>query len=721
MFSEIQFIKSDIPFDKDKFDYAPMFRKVFSIDKKIEKAEIFVCGLGYAYYYINGKIITEDLFTAPVSNYCKTLWYNRYDVTELLNEGENVLAVMCGNGWFNEGIKTSWDFDQAPWRDNPKFILKLNINDETVLTSDSSWKYTLESPVIYNQLRSGEHFDSRLYDENWKSLDFDDSSWGFAKEDDTPPTGTFRECLCEPIRECEVYKTKEIIKVSEDKYVFDLGQNMSGYIRLRTNQPAGDVIKIRYAEQINEDYSRNLNEMEQHYKYSLFQTDEFICCGREFVWSPKFAYHGFRYIELEGIKNPTPETVEGIFVHQDIKRRSEFECSNEKLNRLFQAGIMATWSNLFYAPTDCPTREKLGWANDAQASTEQMFVNFEIEKLFEKWIVDIYDSQLESGALPGIIPTQGSWGYEWGNGPVSEGILFEIPYRMYLHTGDDTLLKKSMPYFKKYFEYLESQMSEDGSISYGLNDWAAPLEDDRLCAEFVNAVLRVKFLRIAQLAAEKCNESADEYKKEELNEIARIKRMYINSDGTCNIDKQSSVAMLIYYDIYDELEPLAKQLANTIERRNYHHNCGMVGLRRLYIALNKCGLQEYAYKIITSSGFPSYMDWLDGDATTLWEYWDLTYSKNHHMYSDFMSWMMKTIVGITTDYSEKGNEKIEINPYIFNDLEYAKGSINTKLGKVSVEWKKHDDRTDIKAVIPTGVKAYYKGELLNSGLNELTV
>lgn len=211
-----------------------------------------------------------------------------------------------------------------------------------------------------------------------------------------------------------------------------------------------------------------------------------------------------------------------------------------------------------------------------------------------------------------------------------------------------------------------------------------------------------------QIALSENNEDNSEYKNEEQLEINRIFDRYINEDGTCNINKQSAVAMLIYHDIYKDITPLANQLKERVESHNFHHNCGMVGLRHLYIALNKIGLQEYSYKVVTATGFPSLMDWIDNGATTLWEYWDLTYSKNHHMYSDFMSWMMQTIVGIDIDFSEKGKEKVYITPYIFSDLEYAKGSIDTVLGKISVEWKKTDSGTEVRYNVPENVKVCFR-------------
>ena len=717
-FENISFIKPQGDFDASRLDYAPMFRKYFEIKEAIENAILTVCGLGYGYYYLNGEPVTEDLFTAPVSNYEKTLWYNRYDITGKLKKGKNIFAVICGNGWYNEGIKTAWDYDLATWRDIPKFILSLEVNGKTVLVSDESWKCTLSSPYTYNQLRIGEHFDSRLYDENWTSLDYDDSSWENAAKDLTPPKGNFRECLCEPIRVCEEYKPKLIKKIGDKKYLFDFGLNMSGFARLKVNQSAGDKITLEYAECINDDNTIDYKDMdnERFYADRIFQTDEFICCGKEISWMPKFTYHGFRYVVVTGLNEADNDTLTALFVHQDVKQRTEFECSDENLNKLFNMGIRATYSNLFYMPTDCPTREKLGWMNDAQGTVEQILMDFEAEDVYKKWWQDICDAMREDGMLPGIVPTAG-WGYEWGNGPVSEGALFEIPYRIYLHTGDDSLLKKGLPYFRKYNKYLQSRKNDNGDITYGLDDWAPPYEDDKVGPEFINKIFTIKFLKITLLAEQICGKDTTRTQAMLSKEISEAIERYINKDGTCTIHKQTAVAMLIYNDIYENLEPLANQLKSLVEEKNFHHDCGMVGIRRLYIALNKCGLQEYAYKIITAKGYPSYTSWIKGGATTLCERWNMTESQNHHMYSDFMSWMIKTITGICPDIKYAGFKRVDINPYFFPQLSYAKAHCDTVRGRIGVEWKRDEDDIELRIEIPDGMEAYYRGKKLENGEN----
>jgi len=712
MFENINFIKTNVPFVREydsKKSPCIIFRKKFNV-KNVNKAVLSVCGLGIGYYYINGKSVTDDLFTAPVSDYNKTLWFNSYDVTALLNIGENICTVMCGNGFFNESFRTSWNHNQAAWRDNPKFILNLDINGESVLISDENWKCTDKTPIIFNHLRSGEHFDSRLFDPNFNTMNFNDNDWHNAIIDKNPPKGLFRECNCEPIRICDEYKTVKITQTGDKKYVFDIGQNISGFIRLKVCQKSGDQLIIRYSEQIHNDYSLQLNDMEQHYPESEFMTDKFICNGQDFTWQPKFVYHGFRYVEIDGIENPDSDTVTGIFVHQDIKSISDFECSDQNLNKLYKIGKLATYSNMFYSLTDCPTREKLGWANDAQSSTEQILINFNSVNFFKKWNTDICDAMADNGAMPGIIPTNG-WGFDWGNGPVSDGILFELPYKIYLYTSDNSLLIHNLPYFERYLNYLETRLDSDGMINFGLDDWACPTQVknvQKTPLKFINTVFLIKFLRIAKIAADFAKNT--ELKNKYTHQCEKIEKLFeqnfINDDNSCKINEQTAVSMAIYHNLYKDIEPMKLQLKTLIEENDFHHNCGMVGLRHLFIALNKCNLPEYAYKIIKANGYPSFSEWFENEATTLWENWEIPgSSKNHHMYSDFMSWILKTLVGINISTEKPGYEQVTIKPAFIEELTFCKGYTETKYGKIEVEWSRNGDKINLNIQLPMKIEA----------------
>ncbi|MBQ3140525.1 MAG: hypothetical protein IJC25_01020, partial [Clostridia bacterium] len=373
-----------------------------------------------------------------------------------------------------------------------------------------------------------------------------------------------------------------------------------------------------------------------------------------------------------------------------------------------------------------PTREKLGWTNDAQSSAEQVLTDFKAERVLGKWLQDVYDAMRADGALPGIIPTAG-WGFDWGNGPVSEGLLFELPYRLYLHTGDKQPLLRSRAYFDRYFAYIDGRTDADGFVRFGLDDWArpqfeTPQDVDLVPLELINALLVREFYRIAALAARLDGADDGRYlaRGEQLKQLVR--RHYVDANGRCTSQRQTSVAMLIYYDVCDDNAPLAAQLKELVEQHGFRHDCGMVGMRRLFYALNKVGLQEYAYRILTSSGMPSYREWFEQDATTLWEYWPWqrrTDSKNHHMYSDFMSWMVKTILGV--ECAEPGFAWVKIAPYFFEQLDHAEGHCETAAGDVRVCWKREPDGVKLHFEIPQGMTACYGGKELGAGVYDFTV
>ncbi len=722
VFENAVFIKANMELDRE-FSFqnnAPVFRKKFTLDA-VGNAKLYVCGLGMGYYYINGKKVSDDIFSTPFSNYMKTLWYNEYDVSNLLQTGENVITVFLGNGFFNETLETkTWNLHKAMWRDIPKLILRLEVDGETVLISDDSFRCLSESATFFNQIRRGEYFDANLYDESITTLNYDDSHWPFARKDYTSPTGVFRKNVCPPIRECEVLNSVNVNKTGDRKYLFDMGKNISGYIRLTVAGQVGDVLTIRYAEEITENLELSYNNMDIYPSYCQsegFQTDKFICSGKKITWSPMFTYHGFRYIEIDGIKDIDNVLVQGVFVHQVATRKTQFRCSDEILNRLFEAGINSTYSNMFYTLTDCPTREKMAWTNDFMASMEQLMLNFECIELLEKCQQDNFDAMLTDGSLPGIIPSAGWW-YSWDIGPIGDGVLFEIPYRIYLHTGDDSMLKKSLPYFEKHFRFMESKKDESGLTHYGLGDWSPPVPAFHDWIDFnevplINAAFEHYFYKIAALADDKKYEEKVEQTKR------FVIQTFLDSDGRCKINKQCSVALLIDFDLYDDIIPLKTQLQELLQTTDNHLYCGMVGIRHLLHALNKCGMPECAYQVLTADGHPGYKSWIENGATTLYERWepDLEYSShNHHMFSDFMSWMIKTMTGISIPCA--GKLTYQVKPVFLPDIDWVTCSYESYAGNILVEWRRTEQGIHLVIEKDKAVSVIYNGEFLADDRSE---
>ena len=721
VFSPAVFIKPDLPFRPEyrTENPAPLFRKRFCLAALPQRATLRVCALGYGYCYLNGVPVSPDRFAAPFGDYRKTLWYLTYDVTPLLREGENVLAAACGNGCYNETLRSSWNFNAAEWRDLPKIILSLEADGVPVAATDGTWKCSPESATVYNDLRSGETFDARLYEKDWASLSYDDSRWSFAAVDPNPPHGVFRECICEPVREHEIFSPQKVVQTAPDRFVFDMGQNLSGYVRLHACGERGQRLTVRHAERLRADGSLEWDHMEKFYPESEIQTDRFICSGEPFVWSPQFTYHGFRYVEIEGVRSAEEVSVESVFVHQAVAPRTEFRCSDDFLNRLFRAGQISSLSNFFYLVSDCPSREKLGWLNDAHMSAEQFLTNFEAEKLLRKWLTDIHDAMREDGALPGIVPTP-AWGYEWGNGPLSDGALFEIPYRIWLHTHNAEPLLASLPYFDRYLAYLDGMRDSDGFLSFGLDDWAAPVGTPKLPTGFLNLFLEYEFAEIAALAASFAGKDESPYRTRAARAREKAMQTGLAENGTCVFPSQTAVALLIDYGFFDRLEPLKQQLAHLIEQADFHHACGILGMRHLPDALGRCGLQELFYRVLTVRGEPSFRDWFDRGATTLWERWNPesdrgAHSRNHHMYSNVLSWMVKNILGIRLQFGSDGAARFAVDPCFFRDLSFAEGSYRTSNGSVRVCWRREEGGIGMDLTVSGSVTATVNGRVYGAG------
>lgn len=697
---------------------APLFRRRFFL-KPFQKATLSVVGLGYARFYLNGKEITEDKFLSPLSDYTKNIWYQTYDVTDLLQAGENIAAVICGNGFYNEGIKTPMKNHLAPWRDYPKFLFCLSADEVPVLVSDAEWLCSTESFLPFNQVRSGETFDAQRYDPAWTTLSYDDSEWTPAFLDDAPPTGTLSECNCEPIREVEVCSAAGIFSCG-DAYIVDFGKNMSGYVELTVCQKKGDRVTLKYGEEYLEDEGRVDNGwMETWYDGFPFQIDTLICSGKTDTYKPYFTYHGFRYVQIEGLREaPTADSVRAYFVHQDIRKKADFRSSDAVLNYIYQAGIRSTYSNLHSVLTDCPTREKLGWTNDAQASAEQTLINFDIVSFYRKWYTDILLSVEEDGSMPGIVPSP-RWGYDCG--PVCDCLLYELPYRIYLYTGDDSFLKTGLPYFKTYLNGLNRKL-ENGDYIW-LADWTGHDNSERIPKRFVLDFYRIKALRITKLAETLANGADVSALQAELDEReAAFLNTYLDQDGYAVIEEQTALSIQICNGLYRSFEPLREQLQRTVVRDEYRLTCGMVGVQYLNDALSLCGLQEIAYRMITES-IPGYRLWYENGATTLWERWDglRIHSHNHHMFSNVLGWFFKSLLGIAPKESAPGFCEIDLTPRFVTELSYCQGYTDTVRGRIEAMWTYKDGEFSYTVTIPHGVSAVWNGRRIGEGTHTFRI
>ena len=721
MFGKAKFIKAR-EYDKEFSLFAPLpvFRRDFTLSGEIKNAVITVVSPGFACYYINGKPVTDDLFISPISNYNKLMWYNRYDVRDFLHQGKNTVAVLLGNGFFNESFDSGWHYQTAEWRDAPQFLLCLRINGETALVSDGSWRVDLEhSPIIYSHLRSGEYYDARKRDASVFLCGYDDSDWQFAIERKDAPTGELKEICCQPVREAEEIMPVALTRTAEG-YLADFGVTVSGYMEITLRAGRGEEILFRYTEDVDEQLRPKYNQMDRpcFYNESPFHLNKMIASGGTDTFKPLFCYHGFRYVLIEGLRDDAQILdIKAYFTHQDVERRSEFSSGNDVLNYIYRAGIRSSYSNMFWCMTDCPTREKLGWANDAQATAEQLLINFDIVPLFEKWFEDIKSSMREDGSLPGIIPSP-DWGFH--SGPVCDGLLYELPYKVYVYTGKTDMLTAGIPYFERYADFLQ-QKAESGH-EFWLADWMGHGNSERIPNPFVRDFYLIKAFTVTALARRLAGLSDAAWEEKRTRSAERFMNTYLDEKGFCTIREQSAIAMMLEAGLFREEKPLCEELVQTVLRDGCKLTSGMVGVQYLYSALSRSGRTDLAFRLITESE-PGFKTWFSHGATTLWESWDGADkgSHNHHMFSCVIAWFYKSLLGICPDPAYPGFEKIELCPHVPGELPFVRGSMQTVRGTLEAEWRNDGGRFVYTVKIPESIRASYRGEALSAGTHIFTI
>ncbi len=701
------------------YDPLPLFRKEFEICEEIQTARIYVQSPGFATYYINGKKFTEDIFISATSDYSKLLWYNEYDVTHLLTRGKNAIGIIAGNGFFNESFRSAWNYDTAPWRDAPQVLVSLFVNGRQILVSNADFRASLEhSPIIFSHLRSGEYYDARKDDPAWLSVGFDDGDWQNAVER-TAPVAKLCPTPCPAIREAEIIEPCSIVKTDEG-YLVDFGVTSAGYMEITLTANRGDEITFRYAEEIDEHSHLKYNRMNRpnFYPESPFHVNKMIASGNKDTFKPMFSYHGFRYVLIEGLQRaPEHKDLRAYFIHQDIDRRSSFESGSEVLNYIYRAGIRSTYSNLFWALTDCPTREKLGWANDAQASVEQTLINFDVVPLYEKWFEDLKASMREDGALPGIIPTSG-WGYDAG--PICDGLLYELPYRIYVYTGNRRMLVEAIPYFERYIEYLAEKIRQGHTFTYG--DWMGYTCSKVVPKNFVRDFYFMKALLITKIAHALADTDVSRWERRYEEKKEDFLNRYLDESGRCVIDQQSSLAMLLMSGLYRDREIIRSQLVAAVKRDELRLTSGMVGVQYLYHALSDAGRPDLAYKMITETE-PGYKTWFRHGATTLWERWEgeEDVSHNHHMFAGIISWFYRSLLGITPSADASGFERIELRPCFIKEAGFVKGHMETVRGRIEAAWRCESDGFRYTVILPEGITASFRGQTLSAGKHEFFV
>ena len=681
---------------------APYFRRQFEIGKKIRSARAYIAVAGLYELYVNGEKIGDQRLDPMFTRYDRRNLYVTHDVTHHLQDGgQNAIGVLLGNGWYNHQSIAVWYFDRAPWRDRPAFCMDLHITYEDgtreVIVTDRSWKTTL-SPVTFNSIYAGEHYDARLEQPGWNTADFDDSGWRRSSILRSAPSQNIVSQQLHPIRNVTRVPVQTMYQVNDTTWIFDLGRTIAGVSELRINGEAGTAVSLKHAELLDRDGLLDMTNHEEFYRNrgnsEPFQTDIYILGGKgEETFMPRFNYKGFRYVQVTCSKplQLGADNLTGWFMHSDVPPVGKIETSDPLINKLWEAANNSYLSNLFGYPTDCPQREKNGWTGDAHIAIETALYNFDGITVYEKWLADHCDEQQPNGMFPAIIPTSG-WGYDSGNGPDWTSTVAIIPWYIYLFYGDNRLLADCYDNIMRYVDRV-TETAPDGLTRWGLGDWI-PVKS-KTPVEFTSSVYYYVDVAILANTAQMFGKQADAEKYAALAQKIRnaINDKYLNREtGMYGQGVQTELSVPLQWDIVpdDMRTKIAANLATRVEADNKHVDVGLLGSKAILNALSENGYADLAFTVAAQKDFPSWGWWIANGATTLYENWplDASMSLNHIMFGEISAWFFKAFGGIKPDPAQPGFKNILLQPHFVTGLTHATVSHRSPYGEIVSKWER---------------------------------
>ena len=712
----------------------PLFRKDFNISDKIKNARLYISGLGYYEAWLNGKKVGDHVLDPAQTNYDKYALYSTYKITDLVIAGENTIGVMLGDGWYNQNKAFGIDLSYG----KPILICQLELEyqngtKETIAT-DESWEWT-EGPILSANVYAGESYDARREIENWSKPEGRKGEWKSSVLAVSHPPA-LRSQLLPPIKKMKELSPKKIYPIDSGRYVFDLGQNFAGWVRIKVNEPVGTTIRIRMSEEVYPDSSLDFTSTGV-FATQFIQTETYICKGSGIEeWEPRFTYHGFRYAEVSGLSSvPNAEALTGIVVHSSVSPVGTFACSDAQINKLHELTLWTLISNIHGFPSDCPHREKCGWLGDAHAIAPMSIYNFDMETFWIKYLHDIRSSAEREGVTihhqeknrifyqaykkPGIpymiSPGKrecGAASPDWGTA------LVQIPWYLYLYYGNSGILEEFYPDMKTWVDYI-SNLSVNNIVTQGLGDWCPPGGNEQIdCPyELSSTAYHYLDLKIIEQVANKLGFSNDESLFRERRaqvKQAFIKRFYDEKNKTFGSQTANALSLDLGLVPEGDETSVSNAIAKDVaENFSGFPNTGIFGLSRIFDALARFGNEELAHQILTGKGKRSFENmWKIYDATTLWEELpvdeiaetvyirDKFGSHNHPMQGGFDAWFYKGIAGISPVPVNSGFRTIRFEPMLTQQLEWAEASYMSKYGLIKSSWKWGNNKFNWEIVIP---------------------
>jgi alpha-L-rhamnosidase len=703
---------------------ARMLRHEFTLEKKVKRATAFISGLGLFEFYLNGEKIGDQVLAPGLTQYNKRAFYQTFDVTRYLLVNNNAIGVMLGNGRFF-GPRAGAN-EQTVTFGFPKMICQLEVQYEDgtskTIVSDESWKLTADGPVRNNNEYDGERYDARMELENWNKTGYNDATWLNAQLVEKPCEKLVAQPN-EPIRIMDEISPVSMKKIGPDTFIFDMGQNMVGWVELSVKGKKGDKVALRFAETLKADSSlfvANLRTAEV--------TDTYILRGEgEEKWQPRFTYHGFRYVEMTGYPGtPTRSSIRGKVIHDALDVAGSFACSNPLINRIYKNACWGVRGNYRSMPTDCPQRdERQGWLGDRSAECTGESYLFNISSLYNKWVTDMNDAQLPNGSLPDVAPAY--WPLYSDNTTWPGTFLFASDM-LYTQYGDKRIIEANYPAMQKWVDHMSQYVKNGIMIRDTYGDWCVPPEDLKLInssdplritsADFIgtayfqyelNLMKKFALLLGKEKDAETYSTNAEEMKVA-FNQHFLDKKEVRYSNNTCTANILALAMGLVPAEYKDKITD--NLLQKILSENAGHVGNGIVGGQWLMRTLTSTGHPDVAYTLASQNTYPGWGYMVEHGATTIWELWNGDHgdpgmnSGNHVMLlGDLIIWYYENLAGIKADPDMPAFKHVIMKPVVPGGLTNVDASYESVYGKITSKWKNETNKFTWEITIPANTSA----------------
>ena len=734
----------------------PVMKRAFTLDKAVQSARLYICGVGMYEAEVNGQPVTDEHFAPFYDDYDHFIQYQTYDVTALLHPGENDLSAMLGGGWYMSRFGFGCMLGSL-YGDRMQLMAELRIahpdGTETVVVTDGEW-LCRPAPVLDSSIYDGETYDARLEGVGeWQPV-----------ESVAAPRGPLVDRVSPRVAVTEELRPT-LLHTDVDEWVLDFGQVLTGWATFTCDLPAGEQVHLTYGELLQNDrfYRENLRSAKAEFT--------FISAGRTQRARPHFTFYGFRYAKVEGL---TEEQIRAAdftaqVIHSDLGMTGTLRTSNEKVNRLI---ANATWSqrgNFLDIPTDCPQRdERMGWTGDAQVFCTTACYNMYTPAFYRKFLLNMRAEQaLHHGSVPFVVPdlylairrregrptapeTGDDWGVECGSCAWGDAATV-VPWTNYLFYGDKALLREEYPGMKAWVDWIRMQdVNRCGgkylwACGFHFADWLALDNPDKnSCfggteSTYVASAYYYRSARLTAEAAAVLGEEADAAYYADMAEKIRaaFRKEYFTSTGRCAIPTQTALALALQFDLVpDEYRDRCVQmLREKLQSRGMHLDTGFVGTPLLCPALSRHGFHLDAVTLLLQEDYPSWLYEVKMGATTIWERWNSVMpdglvsdtgmnSMNHYAYGSVLEWMYRDLAGVNPVWEGAGFKQVRIAPKPDDRLDFVECAYDSAAGRYEASWKREADGVHCRVTVPFDCEAEFVRpdgvtEILCAGTHEV--